>query len=82
LKVSLHEHILVAEAPDQDILGLDEALGRIEKVDPQRGRIVELRFFGGLSNDETAEALGVSAATVQRQWPGARAWLYHELSRQ
>jgi RNA polymerase sigma factor (TIGR02999 family) len=81
-KVSLHEHLLVAEAPDQDIVGLDEALGRLEKVDPQRGRIVELRFFGGLSNEETAEALGVSAATVQRQWAGARAWLYHELSRQ
>jgi RNA polymerase sigma factor (sigma-70 family) len=65
-----------------DLVALDEALTRLEKMDPQRGRIVELRFFAGLSNEEAAEVLAVSPATVQRQWAGARAWLYHELSRE
>ncbi len=62
------------------LLALDEALERLTKVDPQRSRIVELRFFGGLSNEESAEVLGVSPATIQRQWSGARAWLFHELN--
>jgi RNA polymerase sigma factor (sigma-70 family) len=62
------------------LLALDEALDHLAKLDPQRSRIVEMRFFGGLSNEETALVLGVSPATVQRQWSGARAWLYHELA--
>ena len=61
---------------DVDLLALDEALERLTKIDPQRSRIVELRFFGGLSNEESAEVLGVSPATIQRQWSGARAWLF------
>jgi RNA polymerase sigma factor (sigma-70 family) len=60
-------------------MALDEALARLQQIDPQRGRLVELKFFGGLSNEEAAEVLGVSTATVQRQWAGARAWLRHEL---
>jgi len=79
-KVSLDEPALVTEAPNIDLVALDEALYRLEKLDPQRSRIVELRFFGGLSNQEASEVLGISPATVQRQWAGARAWLYHELS--
>jgi RNA polymerase sigma factor (TIGR02999 family) len=78
-KVSLDGAAVLGEAPDMDLAALDEVLGRLEKLDPQRGRIVELRFFGGLSNEEASEVLGVSPATVQRQWAGARAWLYHEL---
>jgi DNA-directed RNA polymerase specialized sigma24 family protein len=74
-------HDVAASQPELDVVALDEALGRLEKVDPQRGRIVELRFFGGLSNEEASEVLAISTATVQRQWAGARAWLYHELSR-
>jgi len=82
VKISLEEPILLSEAPGMDLVALDEALTRLEKMDPQRGRIVELRFFAGLSNEEAAEVLAVSPATVQRQWAGARAWLYHELSRE
>jgi RNA polymerase sigma factor (TIGR02999 family) len=81
VKVSLDAPIALGEAPDMDLVALDEALGRLERMDPQRGRIVELRFFGGLSNEEASEVLNVSPATVQRQWSGARAWLYHELRR-
>jgi RNA polymerase sigma factor (sigma-70 family) len=58
---------------------LDEALTRLEALDPRQGRLVELRFFGGLSVDEAAEALQVSAATVKREWSTARAWLLREL---
>ena len=76
---SLDEHAI---APQQavDVVALDEALERLAAVDPQQGRVVELRFFAGLSVKETAEALGVSAATVKRDWATAKLWLYHELT--
>lgn len=70
----------VTAAPSVDIEALDEALQRLADVDPQQCRIVELRFFGGLSIEETAEALGISPATVKRDWTSARAWLHHELT--
>lgn len=81
IRLSLDQYELVANVPEMDVVALDEVLGRLEKVDPQRGRIVELRFFAGLSNEEASHVLGISTATVQRQWAGARAWLFHELSR-
>jgi RNA polymerase sigma-70 factor (ECF subfamily) len=62
------------------LLALNEALETLAKVDPQRSHIVELKFFGGLTIDETAEVLGVSTATVERSWRAARAWLQTELS--
>ena len=68
-----------ASAPDVDLLALDEALGRLEAVDTQKSRIVELRYFGGLGIEETAEVIGVSPATVKRDWSMARAWLRREL---
>jgi RNA polymerase sigma factor (TIGR02999 family) len=80
LRIELDEGLATAPHRDVDLLALDEALERLTKVDPQRSRIVELRFFGGLSNEECAEVLGVSPATIQRQWTGARAWLFHELN--
>jgi len=64
-----------------DILQLDEALQRLARLDERQGRVVELRFFGGLSVEETAEALQVSPATVKREWSTARAWLLRELGR-
>ncbi len=64
-----------------DIVQLDEALTRMEELDPRQGRLVELRFFGGLSVEEAAEALHVSTATVKREWSTARAWLLRELGR-
>ena len=62
-----------------DVLTLHEALERLTALDPDQGRIVELRYFGGMTIDDTAEALGVSSATVKRQWAVARAWLRREL---
>ena len=59
---------------------LDEALTRLEALDPEQARIVELRYFIGLSVEETADALGLSPATVKRRWSLARAWLFRELS--
>ena len=64
----------------EEILALDEALQRLQRADERLARIVECRFFGGLTVDETAEALGVSPATVKRGWDVARAWLYQELA--
>jgi RNA polymerase sigma factor (TIGR02999 family) len=64
---------------DIDILALDEALNRLAALDPEQARIVELRYFGGLTVEETAEAVGVSPATVKRQWAMARAWLKRAL---
>jgi RNA polymerase sigma factor (TIGR02999 family) len=66
--------------PAIDVLGLDEALGRLAKLDPDQSRLVELRYFAGLSIDEAAEALGTSPATVKRDWRIARAWLKRELT--
>jgi RNA polymerase sigma factor (TIGR02999 family) len=82
LRVSLDEPAFVTKTPGMDMVALDESLNRLEQLDPQRAQIVELRFFGGLSNEESAKVLKISPATVQRQWAGARAWLYHELSRE
>jgi RNA polymerase sigma factor (TIGR02999 family) len=70
----------VSAAPAVDIEALDEALQRLARVDVQQCRVVELRFFSGLSIEETAEALGISPATVKRDWTTAKAWLHHELT--
>ncbi len=66
---------------DVDILALDEALKELAQMDQQQSRVVELRFFAGLSIEDTAEVLGISASTVKRDWVTARAWLYRELDR-
>jgi RNA polymerase sigma factor (TIGR02999 family) len=75
---SLDDHA-VASQPAVDVVALDEALERLATVDPQQSRVVELRFFAGLSVEETAEALGISPATVKRDWATAKLWLYNEL---
>ena len=69
----------IAPQPSVDIVALDDALERLAAVDPQQGRVVELRFFAGLSVEETAEALGISPATVKRDWATAKLWLYTRL---
>jgi len=66
---------------DEDLLALDEVLTRLAAIDPQQSRVVELRFFGGLTMEETAEVMDISPATVGREWTLAKAWLYAELSR-
>ena len=72
---------LAEEAPIArlDLLALNDALTRLAEIDPQRAQLVEMRFFAGMTVEETAEALGCSPATVKRQWQGARAWLHREL---
>ena len=80
--VSLDEALTVSAEPDADLVALDEALAEVSELDPRKARIVELRFFGGLSVDETAEFLGISPATALREWNKAKAWLYRELSGQ
>ena len=70
----------LATAPDVELMELDEAIDALERIDPQQRRIVEMRYFGGLSIEETAQALGISPATVKRDWRVARAWLHRELS--
>jgi len=80
-RVELDEAMAISEERDIDLLLLDQALTELSTVDAGHGRIVELRFFGGLTLEETAEVLGVSRATVKRDWRLARAWLYRRLRR-
>jgi RNA polymerase sigma factor (TIGR02999 family) len=80
LRVSFNEANLLAASQDLDIVALDEALARLAELDEQQSRIVELRFFSGLSVPETAEVLRISPATVKRDWSMAKAWLHRELS--
>src|SRR5262245_5018143 len=79
-RISLDDADHFAATPEIDLIVLDEALRRLERLDPQQGRIVEMRYFSGLTIDEIAEAIGVSPATVKRDWSMARAWLRRELS--
>ncbi|MGC1450286.1 MAG: sigma-70 family RNA polymerase sigma factor [Candidatus Sulfotelmatobacter sp.] len=70
-----------ARPVDVDIVALDDALKTLSAMDPQQGKVVELKFFGGLSIEDTAEVLGISSSTVKRDWITARAWLHRELDR-
>jgi RNA polymerase sigma factor (TIGR02999 family) len=78
-KVSLDQALVVGYEPGQDLVALDEALQALEAAHPRKGRVVELRFFGGLSVEETAEALQMSPDTVKRDWRFAKLWLLREL---
>ena len=80
VRVPIESVDVAARAPDTDLLAVDMALDRLALEDPRKAQVVELRFFGGLSVDETAEALGVSVRTVHTDWVFARAWLYRALS--
>ena len=79
-KVSLDETAIIADERASDLLLLDEALNRLAEMDPRRSQVVELRYFGGLNNEEIAGVLKISENTVTRDWNMARAWLYQELS--
>lgn len=79
-QLSLDDAGALASGRSVDLLALDDALRELARLDPQQCRIVELRFFGGLSIEETAEVLGLSAATVKRHWSTARVWLHREMS--
>ena len=80
-KVPLEDAELVGGAVDIDLLALDEALTRLAAIDAQQSRVVELRFFGGLTMEETAEVMHISPATVGREWRMAKAWLFAEMVR-
>jgi RNA polymerase sigma factor (sigma-70 family) len=73
---------LAAKGRTIDLIALDDALNGLAQLDPQEGQIVELRFFGGLSIEETAEMLKLSHATIKRHWATARVWLHREMSRE
>jgi RNA polymerase sigma factor (TIGR02999 family) len=78
--VSLDHAGLVSDEPAAEVTALNEALTKLESIDPQQARVVELRFFGGLTIKETAESMGISIDMVKREWSTARAWLYREMS--
>lgn len=79
-RITLEEGIAAAPQRDVNLLALDEALTKLEAIDPEKSRMVELRFFSGLSVPETAQVMGVSPRTIDRQWQTARAWLYREVA--
>ncbi len=79
-QVPLDEVVVLAEQRSEELLALDEALRRLESLEERHGRVVECRFFGGMSIEETAAALDISPATVKRDWTLARAWLHRELA--
>jgi RNA polymerase sigma factor (TIGR02999 family) len=80
-KVTLDESLVGPQAKGPDLVALDVALQTLSEMDPRKGRVVELRFFGGLSVDETAEVLKVAPNTVLRDWKFSKMWLKHELSK-
>jgi RNA polymerase sigma factor (TIGR02999 family) len=80
VRVSLAEAMVATQAKDLDVLALDEALDKLATIDNQQARIVELRFFSGLTVEETSEVLSISPATVKRDWSMAKAWLHREIS--
>ena len=80
-KVTLQDAAILPQGRDVDVVALDEALKVLAKIDPRQSRVVELRFFAGLSLTEISAALEIAPATVQRDWTAARAWLHREMSR-
>ena len=80
VRVSLDDATVAVKGQDLDVVALDEALQRLAQIDEQQSRVVELRFFSGLSVEETAEVMGISKSTVKRDWSMAKAWLHRELS--
>jgi len=80
IQVSLNEALVVAEDQAAHFIALDDALRVLESLDPQKGKIIELRYFGGLSIEEAAEVLNISPRTVRREWQRAKAWLYRMMT--
>jgi len=80
-RVMLDDTVNLFKARSVDLVALDDALKELARLDPRQSRVVELRFFGGLSTEETAAVLGISSATVKRDWSTARIWLRHQMTR-
>jgi RNA polymerase sigma factor (TIGR02999 family) len=81
-RITLSEDVAAADPIDVDAIALEDALSALERLNPQIGRIVELRFFGGLTVEETAEVMGTSAGTVKREWRFAKAWLSRHITQE
>ncbi len=81
VRIELEDHLAIAQQSELDLVGLDDALARLAELDERQARIVELRFFTGLSVEETAEVMHISPATIKREWSSARAWLFREMTR-
>ena len=79
--ITFDETHLGSQKKDERLIALDEALKELEEIDPQQSRIIELRYFGGLTIEEAAEAMRLSPATIKREWSTARAWLYRKLNK-
>lgn len=79
-KITLDDELLGSQQRAAEVVALDDVLTQLADIDPQQSRIVELRFFGGLTIEETAEVVQLSPATIKREWNIAKAWLYHQLS--
>jgi RNA polymerase sigma factor (TIGR02999 family) len=82
LRVDIEQLELAATTPDEKVLLIDEALKRLEEQDPERARVVMLKFFGGLTNQEAAETMGVTERTIERHWAYAKAWLFQSIRSQ
>jgi RNA polymerase sigma factor (TIGR02999 family) len=81
VRVAFDDTVVIDVGRGHDVLALDDALDALERLDPRQSQIVVMRFFAGLTNEEVASALGISAATVMRDWKLAKAWLLRELDR-
>ena len=81
-RLSLDEATVSAQEKDADLLSLNEALNHLSEIDPQQSRVVELRVFGGLTVEDTAQALGISPRTVKREWSMAKAWLHQQIKKE
>jgi RNA polymerase sigma factor (TIGR02999 family) len=79
-QITFEDYLVLREDRIEDVMGVDEALERLEALDPRQGRIVELRFFSGMTVEEVAEVMHISTPTVKREWSSAKAWLHRELS--
>ena len=79
-QVDLDMELLVADDALEDVIAIDESLQRLAEVDPRQSRLIELRFFAGMSVEDAAEVLGISSATVKREWRSAKAWLHRDLA--
>ncbi len=79
-RVSMTDSLALAADPETMLPALDEAINKLEQIDPEQAKIVELRYFAGMSVEEAADAMGMSPATLKRRWSLARAWLFRELS--
>ena len=80
-RITLQDELAVTDQRDVNLLALDDALTKLEAIDPEKSKLVELRFFSGLTVPETAEVMSISPRTVDRQWQTAKAWLYREIAR-